>query len=258
VCGDGLVLSGTEACDDGDQNGNYDACALDCSGDGPRCGDGNVDADFEDCDMGSAESGCVPSTCQFATSCLELGNDWEDLQSGPYTIYPEATETATEVYCDMTGGWTYIKLKAQTDQSAAQADEACLAHGLNLYYPSSDLHLASGIAVAMSDTIVPAGADMADPSEDYLKIMAIYPVQAGASCVDFPFNSDDCPEWAAADGGGWWVTADAVAGQPGTSNCDGCSLHYTVDADLMAVTSYEAFMNFGNGAESSRILCTVY
>jgi len=258
VCGDGLVLSGTEACDDGEENGNYDACAADCSGDGPSCGDGNLDADFEDCDMGTAESGCVPSTCQFATSCLELGSDWEDLQSGPYTIYPSATDTATDVYCDMTSGWTYLKLNMPATHSAAEADEACMVHGLHLYYPSSDLHLESGISVAMSETIVPFGADMPDPSTNYLRIMAIYPVQEGVSCVDFPFNSDDCPDWLAADGGDWWVSTEPVVGEPSTSNCTGCSMFYTVDADMMAVTSYEAFTNQGAGAKSKRFLCTTY
>lgn len=63
TCGDGQVEVG-EICDDGADNGAYDRCADDCSGPGPRCGDGVVDEGAESCDDG-ADNGrygyCNPS-----------------------------------------------------------------------------------------------------------------------------------------------------------------------------------------------------
>ncbi len=56
VCGDGVV-EGDEACDDGDDNGEYEQCADDCSGPGPFCGDGQTEAAFEQCDDGDAIDG---------------------------------------------------------------------------------------------------------------------------------------------------------------------------------------------------------
>lgn len=57
-CGDGNVDEG-EACDDGDRNGDYDACAADCSGPGSYCGDG-IEDPREACDDGNAQNldGC--------------------------------------------------------------------------------------------------------------------------------------------------------------------------------------------------------
>jgi hypothetical protein len=53
ACGDGLVWSGTEACDDGADNGNhYGGCSDDCTLN-PRCGDSVLDVQLgEDCDYG--------------------------------------------------------------------------------------------------------------------------------------------------------------------------------------------------------------
>lgn len=53
VCGDGQV-EGDEVCDDGDDNGAYDRCTVDCQGQGPSCGDGTLNVDFEFCDDGDA------------------------------------------------------------------------------------------------------------------------------------------------------------------------------------------------------------
>ena len=65
-CGDGLVQD-DEVCDEGALNGTYAHCRDDCSGDGPRCGDGHVDVDAgEVCDDGVNDAlagGCLPG-CQ--------------------------------------------------------------------------------------------------------------------------------------------------------------------------------------------------
>jgi cysteine-rich repeat protein len=50
-CGDGVVQSGFEQCDDGENLGGYDKCAAGCVL-GPHCGDGEVQGD-EQCDDGN-------------------------------------------------------------------------------------------------------------------------------------------------------------------------------------------------------------
>jgi len=52
-CGDGIMQSPPENCDDGPYNGGYGKCKADCSGPGPKCGDGVVQAAYgEICDDG--------------------------------------------------------------------------------------------------------------------------------------------------------------------------------------------------------------
>ena len=67
VCGDGAVEPG-ETCDSGTHNGEYGYCNADCSGPGPRCGDGMVQAGMEACDDGNKSNtdGCL-NTCVKAT-----------------------------------------------------------------------------------------------------------------------------------------------------------------------------------------------
>lgn len=48
-CGDGFVLTETEACDDAANNGSYDSCSVDCKAQGPHCGNGTIDGP-EECD----------------------------------------------------------------------------------------------------------------------------------------------------------------------------------------------------------------
>jgi fibro-slime domain-containing protein len=51
ICGDGMVV-GSEACDDGKNDGGYGSCTSDCMGFGPRCGDRKVSIPNEQCDDG--------------------------------------------------------------------------------------------------------------------------------------------------------------------------------------------------------------
>lgn len=58
ACGDGVVQMGVEFCDEGPQNGMYEHCAVDCSKQGPSCGDKVVDANAgETCDDGNKQDG---------------------------------------------------------------------------------------------------------------------------------------------------------------------------------------------------------
>jgi fibro-slime domain-containing protein len=68
-CGDG-VTSANEVCDDGVNDGSYNACAPGCRGTGPRCGDGVVQPG-EQCDDGlntGAYGVCQP-TCTVGPRC---------------------------------------------------------------------------------------------------------------------------------------------------------------------------------------------
>jgi fibro-slime domain-containing protein len=55
ICDDGIVSLGEE-CDDGDNDGGYGECEPGCKA-GPRCGDGVVQPEYEDCDDGNRVDG---------------------------------------------------------------------------------------------------------------------------------------------------------------------------------------------------------
>jgi cysteine-rich repeat protein len=73
-CGDG-ALAGNEICDDGENNGaGYGFCSPECTP-GPRCGDGIVQAEYEQCDKQlnvdgyrRDETSCAPG-CVFPPYC---------------------------------------------------------------------------------------------------------------------------------------------------------------------------------------------
>ena len=71
-CGDGVV-NGSEACDDGVNDGHYGSCKPGCTGLGPYCGDGIVAPGIEQCDDGRNvstynQSGCGPG-CKTVARC---------------------------------------------------------------------------------------------------------------------------------------------------------------------------------------------
>jgi cysteine-rich repeat protein len=67
------VVSSSEACDLGVNDGGYGGCSPGCRSLGPRCGDGFVREEFEECDDGndSAGDGCRP-TCEVESDCTVL------------------------------------------------------------------------------------------------------------------------------------------------------------------------------------------
>ncbi len=69
ICGDGMIAS-TEVCDDGEMNGmGYGFCTAQCTP-GPRCGDGVLDAGFEECDNGENGSGYFMAQGDCAPGCV--------------------------------------------------------------------------------------------------------------------------------------------------------------------------------------------
>ncbi len=76
ICGDGIVVKG-EVCDDGPLNGTYGHCNETCTGLGPHCGDGVLQAaEGEECDDGvnlttygiNGKPGCAPG-CKLSPFC---------------------------------------------------------------------------------------------------------------------------------------------------------------------------------------------
>jgi cysteine-rich repeat protein len=88
-CGDG-VRTRFEFCDDGtaQNTGEYGHCLADCSALGPHCGDGNVDAGFEECDDGDnlgVYNSCNPD-CTVGPRCgdgIRQPSLGEDCDAGP-------------------------------------------------------------------------------------------------------------------------------------------------------------------------------
>ncbi len=93
TCGDG-VTTRFEFCDDGpgQNDGEYGHCMPDCSALGPHCGDGNVDAPFEECDDGEnlgAYTGCNPD-CTAGPRCGDgvRQPESEECDAGPQNGKP--------------------------------------------------------------------------------------------------------------------------------------------------------------------------
>jgi hypothetical protein len=262
VCGDGLILKGVEQCDDKEANGQYDACNVSCSGLGPRCGDGVIQADEgELCDSTDPKSGCLKDTCQRAASCLELKTAWSDaaVSGSGYAIVRNGQDLT--VYCDMDtdgGGYTFLKYSNANNVKipAKDADTKCEQYGMRLFVPRSAGHLARAVEVAENAGVLPLGGGLDGDVSTYLRIMGIYPVVAGQSCPGMPLNSEDCAQWQAHDGKRYWVSGDKITdGQPAPVNCTECSMFYYWDSMTNALESIEAVSLGGVGADSPAFLC---
>lgn len=108
VCGDGQI-EGDEVCDDGEANGEYGQCAADCQGAGPHCGDGNTDAEFEQCDDGDAINGngcnidCVVSASTLwevtkttiGSTSFDIGREVVQMGDGTLRVASQGNVNAT-------------------------------------------------------------------------------------------------------------------------------------------------------------------
>lgn len=76
TCGDATVDPGEE-CDDGMNDGMYGTCDTDCTP-APGCGDGVVQAAFEQCDDGAANSDTMADACRTTCALPSCGDDTVD------------------------------------------------------------------------------------------------------------------------------------------------------------------------------------
>jgi len=255
TCGDGKVHAGVEACDDGTNDGSYGGCASDCSALAAHCGDG-VKQGPEQCDDGLAVNGCLPDTCTLAKSCKQLKMAYPQTGDGLYTIAPLGIPR--KVLCDMDadgGGYTFLKVASGVALDAKGAEKQCASYGMKLLVPRSPAHLAASAQVAQSDVLVPVGPGTTKASLDYLKIFGIYPKVFGESCVDKPLNHSACPQWT-AEGGVFWVTGQAVSGEPGVKTCVECSLAYYWNPNGSLI-GYESVGPNNESAKSDLFMCEV-
>jgi len=83
-CGDGIVQTDFEWCDNGDDNDDnaYDGCTTECQW-GPYCGDGTVQEEYESCDLGedNAPYGADKDACGY--DCLPAPYCGDGIRNGP-------------------------------------------------------------------------------------------------------------------------------------------------------------------------------
>ena len=107
ICGDGMI-TGSEACDDGVNDGSYGGCSMDCLSLAPHCGDATVNGP-EACDDANVDldDGCLDN-CTIPETCLSLYQYDDMLANGVYLIAPPGwMDDPFPAYCDMDeGGWT--------------------------------------------------------------------------------------------------------------------------------------------------------
>ena len=219
----------TCTCDDG---------FLDVRGNGSLCADINeCIEDTDDCDpnascsntVGSYECSCDPTflgdgfSCRLPGSCLELLQDQPNTSSGLYSINT-GMGGDLGVFCDMStdgGGWTFLKVKHNTQASAQTAEMFCAARGMQLFIPRNKEHLESAYQIATNSNIGPDG----DPT--YMRILGIYPNSSGATCLRRAFKSgvSGC-NWSASDGGSFYVSERDDITEPNGDNDPRASMYY--------------------------------
>jgi len=106
VCGDGVINIG-ETCDDGENNGGYDACTEDCLSEGPHCGDGVLDP-TEECD---GETGLTCAEVNGGTgqvSCNGCRIDVSGCAAPPPVLIITEIMNNPKVQLDADGEWFEI------------------------------------------------------------------------------------------------------------------------------------------------------
>ncbi len=183
-----------------------------------------------------------------ATSCLDLYNAGVT-SSGTYAIDPDLDGSPVNVYCDMTtdgGGYTFYKVDAGSAQTAAQAEAACAAEGMQLFIPRSEAHLQSAYNVATDASYGPSAL------WNYLFILGIYPTVNGATCTSTAMTSGTCTGWRASDNRGYWVSDRTNITEPNGDNTTTGSMGYWFDSGSYLVRTYN---DLTSGYTSQYFMC---
>jgi streptogramin lyase len=229
-----------DQCGDGERNGRE--TNVDCGG--PQCGPCGLDSECDsdnDCSSANCSSGtclaceprgcpvdnefCIEGECGTVASCLELHRARPSLPSGMYTITPRGSSVRTiEVFCDMEtdgGGYTFFKADYGREANAEQAEEHCAAWGMQLFIPRSPGHRNRALDIARNDSIGPSASD------NYMRILGIYPRANGAVCTNVGFNSVSCSNWHASDDESYYVSSQTNITEPNGDNDTRASMYYT-------------------------------
>ncbi len=109
------------------------------------------------CDAGWSGALCTTYAQPSCLRWLAAGSTTD----GTYVIDPDGPGAGIDpftVWCDMTtdgGGYTFYKASTATAMSAAEAEAACGALGMQLFIPRNPAHLASAFAVATATALGP-------------------------------------------------------------------------------------------------------
>ena len=124
----------------------------------------------------------------------------------------------------------------------------------SLHEPPSTQRLAE---IRSSKLLTALGDGDDQHSKDYLTMLGITPAVVGQSCPGAPFNSADCPEWAAIDGGTFFVSSESYMDEPSADNCEGCSMEYAFH-DPGVLAAYTVVKGIGNtGFKSPKFFCDI-
>ncbi len=175
-------------------------------------------------------------------SCLALRNAGQTVD-GTYTIDPDGGAgpiAPLAVHCDMTtdgGGYTFLKVSQGSTQDTA-AEAFCIARGMRLLVPRTQAHYRAALAIARTVAIETIGTQSA--SDNYARILGVYPGTNGASCTNQPLKSNadgtripTC-NFGPTDTVGnplnqrFFIHNNSNLGEPNGNNCTTCSLTYNV------------------------------
>jgi hypothetical protein len=213
----GTVADATD-CDDSDPDTNPGGTET-CDGVDNDC-DGTVDDD-EDI-LGSS------ATCA-GYSCLDiLDTRAVTPADGRYYVDPTSSGYGMQIWCDMStdgGGYSFLKVNYGREVEATEAESYCASNGMQLFIPRTQEHQLAALELARSATFGPSADD------DYMRILGIYPTYNGATCYRVAFNSGACSDWAASDGGPYWVGDRTDITEPNGDNTTTASMYYSWQSD---------------------------
>jgi len=169
-CGDGLVQTGVELCDDGERNDELGPCTPWCEP--PRCGDGVIQP-LEECDDGDDNKLEADGSGGCSTACTELPRCGDGLQQAPWEECDDANDEDTDA-CTNT-----CKLAACGDGIIQAGVEECDDGNTK----DDDACLSDCSPAACGDGIVQAGVEECDDGDD-VETDACLSTCAKARCGD--------------------------------------------------------------------------
>jgi hypothetical protein len=154
-----------EACDDGVNDGAYGGCAVDCKALAPYCGDGVVQSDYEECDEADPTNGLHQGELHLRD---ELQRDPRGRARRPRGARRRVLDQAAGQGEDQ-GAVRHgrgrrglhlpqgVAAESEAKVNASEAEGMCKTYGMHLLVPRSPAHAAAAVAMAKSTLLVPVG-----------------------------------------------------------------------------------------------------